>query len=289
MSERITVEGARSILSYSRKSEELVMGRCPEQHPDAEVVEYFREHYPYYTIIDHIYEDVSGATPFGLRDNLIAGLKRARDDKEIAGILVPAMDRLSRYPGAFEETRYTMTWLGKHLFVGIWNEDQRQLVRIRDFAGAETPDEQQEREDLEDDSVRTRTILSQQGNRARRAKIARLGYGGGRLRPAYFMDRVELGDGKAEFMPNSQRLQWALWMRERRDEGWTYQRIASELNRIGMRTKANYLWTPDKVYRVLCKQLVRVPEDILVIWLDRRGGEQCLTNADKELLPLCLS
>jgi hypothetical protein len=249
------------LLSVDRSSEEHLLG-AHGQEP--ELIAWAESNG--FEVVGFAFENgVSGATPILLRDEFVDAIRQARDDPRYAGILVPSTERLARDKGAFDELLYAMSWAGKHLFVGIRDERGR-LIEVRDVAGPESIVERHERQLRELRAIEARSALSAEGVRARRAKMNRLGYGGGKQQPVWFMDRIELGGGSAEFAPNRQRLQWALWMRDRRHDGWSFARIASALNEHGITTASGCPWRAGGVHRVLSEQLARVPPELLSVW-----------------------
>lgn len=247
------------LLAVDRTSEEKLLGAHGHQ---PELAQWAEEHG--YEIVGYVFENgINGATPVTLRDDLINAMRRLRDEPDLHGVIWRSTDRQARDHHAFEAILYTLWWLRKRLYVGTVDDAGR--LTFTDIVPTETRLERRKRRLREMDAERARTLLLIDADNARRAKMARGGNGGGYLQPPWFMDRVDLGNGRSEFAPNPERVQWALWMRDRNQQGWSYGRIGRELDRHGITTATGGQWRRDAVSRVL-QQLAAIPPDIQAAW-----------------------
>jgi hypothetical protein len=258
----ITVHGARQLLlAADRTTLEKYLGA---HGPDPAIIEWAE--FEGFEIVDHIYENgVAGQTPILLRDHIGDAIRRLRDQPELHGIVWPSIDRLARNALSAEAVAEAVWYLGKHCYTRLYDA-YGELGPFQDIADLGTRMERRNVREQLWRSEEARTRLLKEAERARKAKIARFGKGGGRHRPAWFQDEIHLGPSRSEFTPNPHRLQWALWMQDRRAEGWSYLRIAQALAEHDITAKSGKPLGRNRVWEI-CDQIGRVPENILNAWL----------------------
>ena len=247
----VTIDAVSGILSYSRESNERLLGIFGQ---DQEITEWAERNG--YQIVGHAHDvKVHGQTPPMERPGLSAAI-RAVEEGEAGGIAVYRLSRLSR---DFETQNDAMNRIwnanGKLFSVdyGEWKPDKPgdpQYILRRQYAR------------MAEDELHTILDRLQAG---RKRKMARGGYGGGyRIRRRYGVELVYI-QGKLEYRPIPKEQAVIRRICDACLDGRGYETMSKALNAEGIPTATGAPWSRTVVRDLALRgpdRLVAIPPEL---------------------------